>query len=462
MRCANDEQAFANVTIDLMAADQEIPMDGMEFECGGKQWPLFQVKERLQRSLEQNLGTVRIANTNHEPFQMDRSVYEDLREYREAIIQDLNQGIPLEQSRNIPPFTPDDAWEYFHTYYEVGAEPSELKVIVDYNEDYGMSLNGVPNDNGVLRTKLMKGASEYLRFICINNYHFTYDVQYPLRVGIVDPVSKFGQGATFQFAFPVIINDNTPSRDGLVPSTFPSLEPATDYCDTTSDRRVDLRARGYYAAGLPAAELKGVKFDFVCVNRQCKLGQTVADSGTYRLLTNVPACSNPLMRASKEGYVSNERFLDEDMMVIELAKLKEMDLEVVKHRYRSAVADDPTVNPLQESESLRSDQEATLYLTNEDTGHTQFKTFPSDTTIEMIDDTATYSAQLILLDDETVVGGYFADNLTISYDTLAQGDTITFHVFEYTPFPRSEDEKMDMMIYLGTQEYKEELRPTVQ
>jgi len=358
----NKEQVLENTTINLMASDQKIPMDGLTLKCGGTSWRLTEIKDRLQRSLAQNLATIRIKNTQHTPFEMSESYYKSLEKSREKIINDLNAGIPLEESRNLPQFTTNDAWEYFHTYYDVGIKETEMKVAMDYNVDYGMHLNAQPNDNGKLKTNQMRGAGELLKFICVNNYHFTYDVQYPIRVAILDPVSNHGLGSTFQFAFPVLIDDNTPSRKGLVPSLFPVLDPITDYCETSQGRVVELRARGYNQEGLPATDLKDVTLQFKCVTRECTLGETKADDGVYRLRTQIPGCTNPLIKAKKEGYVTSEKFLESNFLTIELTKLKTFNLEVVRHKYRAAAAQDPLANPIQRAEGLGPNQEVTIYL----------------------------------------------------------------------------------------------------
>ncbi len=449
----NKEQVIENLTLSLMVMDPDIPMDGLLFECGPKNWELSDVRLRLQRSLSQNLGSVRVKNTAHEPFEMDLDVYEDLRDARVSIQEDLYEGLDVEESRHFPQYTPSDAWDYFHTYFDVGAEPTEMVVAMDYHPDYGMMMGALPNDHGVLSTKEMTGASEWLQYICVNGYHFTYDVRYPVRVGIFDPVSGFGEGKTFQFAFPVLIDDNSPSREGLSPSAFHMVEAEVPYCLDRSGDEVDIRATGYTIEGFPAQELRDVEVQMRCVNRGCILGKTEADSGIYRLKTVLPQCVNPLIRVKKEGYLPAEDFMLGKSITLPMTKLRTMNIEVEKRRYH------PKTGILDPAEALLPSEEIALVLTSENPRFSQFKALPFEESLEILDDTASYSLRMILKNGGIVSGGYMAKNVTIDYQDIAGTDTMRFTVVEWAPLPTTDDAQEAMLRYVGQESYVDELKP---
>ena len=78
-----------------------------------------------------------------------------------------------------------------------------------------MYLTARPSDGVKLQSNLGHGNRDYLSFICVNAYHFTYDVTYPLLVSITDPDAFKGDGYTFRFSFPVIIDHNEGKRDSI-------------------------------------------------------------------------------------------------------------------------------------------------------------------------------------------------------------------------------------------------------
>ena len=65
----------------------------------------------------------------------------------------------------------------------------------------------------------------------------------------------------------------------------------------------------------------------------------------------------------------------------------------------------------------------------------------------------TYSLEIMLLEDEEIIGGWNG-NWTVSYEDLKDKNKLVFHTFEYWPKPITDDEMMDMYTYLFEGDYQ--------
>jgi len=336
----NRESFFENTTIDIMASDPDIPMDGMIVSCIPKQWYIPKIKESLQRNLQFNIAKTRIKNTGYPPFSQDLDVYEDLGEVYEDMIDDFSKGMSdyKEKSKYVDAqkTKPVDAWEYFHLFFDVGADPTDLKATFEYDPRYGMDLMVKPSDGQILSTKNMEGQGVIAALFCMRQYHFTYDVRYPIKVTIRDPRAFKGEGYNFFYSFPIFIDDNQPARAFSSSDSFPDLTDELSFCQFLGDETYEFRAQGYFAEGAPPGDIKEVTINYRCFRQSCILGETDAVRGVYRLVTPLPeGCTNPLIIAEKEGYLKDQKFLTDKYMTLNLIKLKNFTYEVVKHSYNA-------------------------------------------------------------------------------------------------------------------------------
>jgi len=363
-----------------------------------------------------------------------------------------------------PKYTPTDAIEFFKYLIEAGVNPTDLRASFDYLPDWGMRLSGVPNSGGWLKSNTGRGDKSMIGFICINQWHFTYDVIYPIRLTIKDDSAFAGEGFVFQMAFPVLVNNNLPERKYFGVRQFESVDFDRPFCEVTGENPVDIRVTGFTEASPIATELDNVTLAFRCLTEECIIGETVADEGYYRLRTTVPmACINPIIVAEKEGYLPSEGTLTGDTLTIPMKKIRPFEVEVVVHPYNSHVGE---WNPPRYK--LRSTEKVLIHIGLKGAMFDQYLEFPSNETeiIELVEGKEKYDMDITLNIMGNPVGGYYARDLEIGYSDFSDADTIELHVFEYVPnpiqakTPAAEKLRMDMFAFMVKGNYTEKLRPT--
>jgi hypothetical protein len=448
MKAENEHMFVENITIDIMAANPKIPFTGMEFECGIKKWHLKSIEDELQSVLYYNIPRIRIGNTDYEPFLKPRKEYEKFRKYT---MEDINEGNYPEEE------PPEDAYEYFHFLLNVKNLDKSLKAKLVYLPEWGMDIMAYPSDNGIMLSNQVEGMRQYLHFLCVNIYHFTYDVIYPVEVIVKDEESFNGEGYMFKFAFPVMIKNNQGNRLTTTVRQFESFEEDAEFCNEIGEEVATIYALGIFE-GYTDMEIPDVNISYQCFNKFCRLGRTKADGGHYRLRTRLPAgCTNPIIIAEKDGYLRAKGQLVDNKVTLNMKKMKKMKYKVVKHVYQSVGG------LLGKAEELKEGESVTISLQLKNSTFEQYKQYPvpqvADDTISLVEEGGSYTLDIVFTKDNDFVGGYKNDNLVISYNDLNAKDTITFHVFEYRPTPVTEKQKLPMVDYLLKKEYEEQLRP---
>lgn len=455
MKTENRISFFENRTIDFMSADEEIPTDGMVFECGPKKWRLPEIKKELQTLLQYNIPYIRIENTNYPKFIQKRSAYQDLAKTRAKMLKNLEQGITLDQ-QTPPSNIPEDAYEYFKMTIDAGAAPSDLKASFNYQPEWGMLLSAQPNDGATLRSNIGKGAKKYLPFLCINQWHFTYDIIYPVKLTIKDETALLNKGYIFQIAFPVIINSNAPERVFFGIQKFRQPTYYEEFCSTPSDKEIDIRAKGFVEEMPLATELPDANITYTCFNQYCDFGTTKADEGYYRLRTTLPqGCNNPIIKAEKEGYLSAQGVLTGDKLELLLTKLKKMNVAIKIHTYNI-----PEKKYIETTETLLPNQKISLHIFLRNSTFDQYKEYPTDKEIEIVDGNASYDIDALLTSNDALVGGYFAEAVNFTYADIADKNTLILHIVELRPHPTTQKQQGEASQFLYTnEEYKKLLKP---
>ena len=454
MKLENDEMFFEKFTINAMSADPEIPTDDMRFECKRRQWHIDDVKARLQRILHYNLPLVRVENTQYVPFAAQRKYYERLGSDRDRMWAELSKGA---ETPAPPKYAPADAIEFFKYRVDAGIAPNDLRAGFDYLPEWGMRLSAAPNSGGWLKSNAGRGDKKMLGFFCINQWHFVYDIIYPIRLTVKDDSAFAGEGFIFQMAFPVLVNKNTPERRYFGVRTFEAVDIGRDYCEITGSNVVDLRATGFTDASPVASELDDVKLLFRCLSEECVLGSTAADGGYYRLRTTVPsACINPVIVAEKEGYLPAEGVLAGDSLSLDMKKITPLNVEIVVHPYNSYGKSWTTPRY-----TLRSTEKALIHVGLKSRMFDQYIEVPSDNAVlELVEGTEKYDIDVVLNLMGNTIGGFNAKNFEIGYADFANAGTIELHVFEYVPNPTTDQLKMDMFDFMFAGNYTDLLRPT--
>jgi len=481
METENKEGWLENLTVDLIVANPNIPVSGLEFSCAVKRWHLETIKDQLERTLHYNLPQIRIANTQTPPPLAPPGKYEDLRERAGAIEEDLI----AEREPNWPDDTPEDAFEVNRMTFDVGAQRSDLKAAFVFPAEGRLFVNAQPNQGGVMSTAQMKGPQKYLRFLCMNQWHFAYDVIYPVKMVIRDDTAFFGEGFVYQFAFPVIIEDNRESRQFFGLKKFQIPDEGIPFCDTRGTQNVDVRVTGFTEGGLVDEELAGANITYQCVSRTCQLGATYSDgSGAIRLTSTLPeGCSNPTIRATKDGYLPGSAIARDRRVDIFLTQLKRLNYSLRIYPYTEYVdQDNPTKASRQDwideqaYTSLTKGVHATITVSLSNGTFNQYKAYEPETLTEIVDgipnnqldfiyDDATYDIDILLFKQDLPVGGYHAENVTIEYEDLVTANNVVFPVVEYRPLPKEDFQQAGMFFFLyergkkNNQTYSEVLTP---
>ena len=463
MEYSFDALPLENLTLDLMAMDTAIPMDGLLFSCGEKQWYTPKLKERVQYVLQQNVPNIRIKNTNYRPFLAPESTYLQLQQARKAMINEMIEAkdtIDIETTRAYPKNTPEDAFEYSNMFYDVGASNDGLQTAFTYDPSFGMNFQASPERNGLLRSSDANGP-KLLKFICMQQYHFTYDVEYPVKVSVRDPSAFDNEGYLFDIAFTVTIDDNEPRPSRTTMNPLEDVAFDEEFCRHGGERTYDFRALGFDTEGYSSdTGLPDANITYLCISKMCPLGTTAARGGVYRLLTRLPSgCDNPFIRAEKDGYLPATKQLSTERdkaLSLDLIKLKKMHVEVVRHEYYADVG-----GALHEAEPLGDEENVTVYWRIKDHDHDQFVLAPSkDAYVDVIDGDGTYEVDAMMSRRDVLLGGYRNNNLVLKYNDIAGKDTIQLHVFEYKPIPLEEAQQQDLMLYLIGESYNPTLLPT--
>ncbi|MBI4148415.1 hypothetical protein HY490_03940 [Candidatus Woesearchaeota archaeon] len=455
MDAENRGSFFENLTIDWMSANPEIPMNGFEFSCKTRRWKIPEVKKELQTILAINLPYVRVKNTQVPPFLAKPSAYRDLAKARERMLKNFEAGQTLEQQK-LPP-DPGDAYEFFKMTIDAGAPVSDLIAGFTYQPEWGMSLSAQPNDGQRLSSNTGRGTSNLLRFFCINQWHFTYDVIYPVRVVLRDDSAFTNAGFLFSFGFPVLIDNNAEDRVNFGIQKFQDVPATKEFCGEFGNQLADIRATGTVVGSAFATELEGANITYKCFTELCDLGKTRADGGVYRLRTYLPkGCVNPLITASKDGYLSATKPLVGDKVKLDLKRLTKVNTSVVVHPYYL-----PEKRFLSQLQKVTGLQNLFVHVVLKNSTFEQIVALPgNETALEFLTGKGEYGIDAILSVGGEQIGGYRNERLKISAEDIAGAKEVVVHVVEFRPHPRTDNEKIDMTNFLfANKEYVEELKP---
>jgi len=412
------------------------------------------VEHSVQELLRTMLPLVRVDHTEHLPFDAKQSVYDRLAQERTRIRQDLEAGAEdVQLGKGVA--LPDDAYEYFNMMIRPDMKDKPFRVSVTYSPEWGMLFDVQPRDGNRMTSSNIRMA-QLLRFLCINQWHFTYDITYPALVRILDPKSGF----TFQYALPVSIDDNTAVARDTTLHTFQGIPESVGFCEQTGSDQADIRALGDIDGSGMNVELADANITFQCLTKECLLGKTQADEQGYRLFTLLPqGCKNPLITVQHEGYLPATRQLTGDRLDIPVKKVRALPVTIVKHTYG--------VDGLfSQGEPLEKFEKVAISLIvkgEDDDQYLDMGSIPDGVahpTLSFVEGDQSYDLTAYLRDDfGTMYGGYYNANLTISGSEIRNAQGIAIHVFRYTPTPTSEEDKQKMTTILFDGNYKEEYKP---
>src|SRR3989344_3361588 len=237
------ENYFEEKTIDYLVVYDNIPYSGESFSCSPRVWNKQNIENDLKEILEVNTDAIGKINANYYKIDLGDDSLDTSFTYRKE-------------------------WPFF---MEINGGEELLKEESAFGE----------NSN----------AANFLNALfCLNNYHFIYDLKYP----ILATLNK--NGLDFQFAFEIILDNNQPKYNSLGLPTLPELD--NRICEAKTI------PFSFYVIDYETEELlNDVSVKFSCVGTSCDLGETGIDnSGKYSLQDNVPSCFNADIKTYKENY----------------------------------------------------------------------------------------------------------------------------------------------------------------
>jgi hypothetical protein len=239
---------FEERTYDMMVLYDEIPLSNTEFSCETKIWNVNKIKDDFKKIASKNIGAMNVEN---------------------------NIG-----NKN---------------YFTLSKIDDDINANFLYSENWPFYLEVYPNENGILKEDDViqrTGALKILSSLfCLKNYHFVYDVKYPVLVTL----SK--NNYNFQFANLIIIDNNQPKENLLSSNEIPDV---FNLCDKKIMKtKVNTLTVDENNEIVP---LDKVDVSFKCFSNTCSIGKTKLNDEESLLEEDFPQCINGQIIGEKDGY----------------------------------------------------------------------------------------------------------------------------------------------------------------
>ncbi|MBS3115615.1 hypothetical protein J4482_03190 [Candidatus Woesearchaeota archaeon] len=409
---------FENLTMELLSASADrFPFTGMEFSCKPHTWKKSDMIDIAKSAVYYNIQQVTVAGNS----------------------------VKLFDAGNI--------YSANHLVFPLSKTYSDIVAAFFYPRESRFELHVRPNDQPLLRSNMGRSQEKLLGFFCINTWHFTYDIEYSVLSTLRDAAAFNGDGFSFNFAFPVTINHNAGDKREFTPSQFESPDVDYDFCTTTNDRTVDIRAKD----ATTYEELYGAVVEYKCVRFLCGLGNTTSDMGAYRLRTKIPsACTNGELSALLDGYMHGKTVYEgTDYAEILMMPVKKFKVNFNKY-------DSDNFNRVEQLPKGDSVVVVITSLSDPDFEQVYSTESSEDVSeIELINWDHTYHIEAFLIQDgQRVIGGYVGD-WNVKYPDIAGKSTVTFNLVQKIPIAVSEEEQANAALYLSDDKsYQEQLKPT--
>ncbi|MBW2992687.1 hypothetical protein KY345_05715 [Candidatus Woesearchaeota archaeon] len=401
---AENEQLFLEEQmISLMSLSEEVvPITDVRFgECSPLVVSVFELKKRVQ-----DLAQYNIPNT---------------------IINDTKTKQLM----------PDNWYPKLHQTYDLDIEKTDLAVEFSYDGDWDMDFLVSPNRGRMIRADPIKLLETIPT--CILQYHFVYDLRFPVRISIIDDEARDHESFVFNFAMPVVINhnegDKVPDPRHVVFDN--AILPAEDYCEGYPKIDMEIKA----VNKVTFDDISDVSLTYRCSSAECDIGNITKYQG---LKASVPKCTNALITARKEGYLDAEQYVEvtePGRVEIDMMPADKIPFKIVKRRLHN-----PRVRF-----SMQEGDVALLTMTNPKYDHTSIGVYdpmnPELAEIEILSQwNYDYDVEVILISGDRIVGGY-KGNWTVKGGELMVADELEISVFEIEEIKTMPEEQA------GEQEY---------
>lgn len=265
-------------TLDLFIVYDQIPYNGINFECNEKTWNKFEVMRNIKTIVSNNVQYLKIKGTNYNLISSS------------------------------------------HKYFEVDAlksDDDQLNVNFMFSPDWPMFVDVLPDDT-IMRSESFtsSAAGRFLtQFFCLNYYNFVYSIRYPVLISLTK------DDYTFQFATQVIIDHNQPKENKVDINYLEGNQPRVCEHPLTNIR---VNVLGYNPSG-SLRPLNNAKVSFKCLGVVCDIG-----NGNNDLI--FPQCINGMIIAENDGYNKNQATVStnkEQEISINLEPIYEKNLSIL-------------------------------------------------------------------------------------------------------------------------------------
>jgi len=272
-------------TIDMMIAYDEIPYSGSDLSCGKKVWVKDKVISDFKNILFENIHQIRVAFTDYE--------------------------------------LPDESHSFFE-WHVTRKRYDNVNVALFFSDRWPFYLDVIPDDDGILKSQQVTEKMGEVGFLakalfCMNDWHFVYDIKYPVLVTLYDKKNDY----TFQFAMQVVLDRNQPREAEIIPE--PAIEVDRDYCKNT--KYAESSVYTYEDLDGINVPLAGVDVKYKCITHLCEIGTSNFERGDAFVETMFPSCVGGSVVGYKDGYHKSE--------VIDVDSNKEFSIPLVLEKIRS-------------------------------------------------------------------------------------------------------------------------------
>tara|TARA_Y100000034_G_C6890951_1_gene409833 strand:+ start:104 stop:2044 length:1941 start_codon:yes stop_codon:yes gene_type:complete len=257
------------------------PVDGVEIQCAPKIWKTPEVVKEIKDGLQANLAAVKLEGSY---YRLD----DDLDDYFVQDTRDFGTGEVDEPVQFM--FLQED----FPSKIEVSPASQSIMVAEPVGTQEGLGVMG----------------------FCYVQYHFVYDVSFPVLVQISDGID------VFQFPVSVVIDNNFPIETELQTLATGENFESVDACEFLVQ---DVTVKTF-DANINAVEAE-VRYN--CFDSLCDLGKTELSGIDAVLDTKAPSCLNGFMIANADGYAEEKiLFSSNSESYAEIFLDKEYEVEI--------------------------------------------------------------------------------------------------------------------------------------
>jgi len=239
------EAFLENYTVDILY--NYAPVTGAELSCSPKIWLVNNVSDNLKNAIENNFIFIKGNNVNLKDKELNKYFTVDFNN---------KDNIRFLYSKTWP------------TKIGVSPQKDDILIAEPIGNQAGMGILG----------------------FCFVNYHFVYDLSFPVLIQI------YNNDEIFQFPVVVIIKGNVP-REALNGSENFIAEP-----EVCKYKTKDISIYTYDSYSNPVES----DISFKCFNQVCDLGKTTIEADNAILETKVPACVNGFLIAEAKDYAETK------------------------------------------------------------------------------------------------------------------------------------------------------------